>query len=133
MAIEIVIFVKVLSKSFLKKMILDFKKSDLTISEMYFQQGYNDKNEPLETEERGLNKDEIIAQNLRSLTGSVVQGVPKKSTKKVPPENANFEKIMPIDLSKKKSAKKNTKKKGKESDLPKKDDSARESKPQNSD
>lgn len=36
MAIEIVIFVKVLSKSFLKKMILDFKKSDLTISEMYF-------------------------------------------------------------------------------------------------
>jgi hypothetical protein len=64
-----------------------------------------------------------------------VQGVPKKPTKKAPPENANFEKIMPMDLSKskKKTAKKNTKKKVKESDLPKKDDSARESKSQNSD
>lgn len=75
MAIEMVIFLQVIKKACIKNSLLNYKKDDIRVEELYIQQGYNDQNEPLETEERGLNYDQIIHENIRSVAGSRVQGI----------------------------------------------------------
>jgi hypothetical protein len=89
MFIELIIFLAVVKNACIKNSLLNYKKDDIRVEEAYVQQGYNGQNEPLETEERGLNYDQIIHENIRSLAGSTVQGIDftppnnkKKSKKK---------------------------------------------------
>lgn len=98
MMIEIIIFIQVIQKACVKNSILNYKKNDIRVEESYVQQGYNEQNEPLETEERGLNYDKLIHDNIRSLAGSRVQGIDFK----------------PKRLNKNKKKKKSKKKKKKE-------------------